>query len=102
VVDSRVVGWGRTRSAVIVYEYLTPDLYVGSRICPTSCADRNPKVYLKRYPKDAVVTVHFDPANPSESYLELPSPRAIWGWKALSGICLSFPLVFLGWIRVLG
>jgi len=102
VVDSRVVGWGRARSAVIVYEYLTPELYVGARICAAGCEVRNPKVYLKRYPKDAVVTVHFDPVNPSESFLELPSPRAIRGWKALSGICLAFPLVFLGWIRALG
>ncbi len=100
ILSSRVIGWGRGKSAEVLYEFFIPDRVLGGNICPPGCQASNASAYLKRYPQGQAVTVYYDPDS-HQSYLELPKKRTIALWGFLGAVGTAFPLLYLAWLEML-
>lgn len=101
VLDAKIVGWGRSRHAQILYEYNAPTKLVGSQLCAPGCEESDPNIYIRWYTIGKEIHVHYNPTDPQQCLLELPNERAIKSWKRLTAIGLTFPFFYLLWLQYL-
>ena len=95
----KVSGFGKGRSAYVLYEFVVNTKLIGSRICAPGCEESDPNVYVRCYTVGKEIRVHYDPTDPQNCLLELPSDRAIKGWSLMTAIGLVFPLLYLVWLE---
>jgi hypothetical protein len=83
-------------SALVEYEYVVGTRkYHGTRIAfgPTLSGGRDlAESVVARYPVDATVTVHYDPANPAQATLDT---EVAFRWIGLAFVVACFAVAFL-------
>lgn len=98
IVSSRVIG-DRARRPLIVYEYTAGGArYVDSTsLDPPNFGGRNAKreaaeAVANEYPTGKAVTIHFNPANPSESRLKITPPWSVYGKAGFGALLFGLGL----------
>ncbi len=99
ILDFRIVGFGKARSALVLYEFTVNTKLIGSRICAPGCELSDPAKYRQKYAVGCEILVHYDPSDPQNCMLELPSEMAIRCWTTLVYIGFTFPLLYLIWLE---
>ena len=95
-----IEGKGGTKARV-TYEYFTPEPRIGFGLSPGGSLIANPAAFVKRFPKGTEVPVRFDPANPSDSFIDSGAHVQVPGLIVLAIFGLSFPPAYLLYIYLL-
>ena len=77
--------------AWVTYDYSTPERRSGSGLSPGGSLIANPAAFVKRFPKGSEVKVRYDPANPSDSFVDLGAHVQVPELIVLAILGLSFP-----------
>jgi hypothetical protein len=104
IIDSRIAGAMRIigRRAFIKYEYLVDGKrYVSPQISYTFITgDYDSSIEtIRKYPKDKIVTVYYDPDNSMDAVLETEISGRIYGLFILGGLAIIAGLRALKWQR---